>query len=108
MPTETLPAEDMAKAEERLKGIIGAPVPGNNGVLTDLKPAKRTRSDKGTKRPEKPKPAPAGVLTEEQGRELWGLADALQQAYDAMRIAQFKYAGIKDEFQAHIAKLTGK
>ena len=77
---ETLPAEDMAKASERLNGILGAAAARRPKLVPPEKPAKRTRSDKGTKRPEKPKPAPPGVLADGQWARINVLANLREQA----------------------------
>ncbi len=68
---ETLPAEDMAKASERLNGILGGephyhgkPVSQINRETAEAMGirTRAPRKDKGTKRPEKPKPADEIVL----------------------------------------------
>ena len=106
MPTETLPAEDMEAARTRLEemNLNGGERHWSDGVPK----SKKTRSDKGTKRPEKPKPAPAGVLADGQWARINVLANLREQARLAQFQAEENYKRAAAEFDDYMSTIRFK
>ena len=108
MPTETLPAEDTEAAQKRLNGILSGAVSGKDLEREQQQHVRAPRKDKGTKRPEKPKPAPAGVLTAEQVEKLAGMVEAIIRIQIDQQSLSIKADAVKTEYYAYLLELQGK
>ena len=114
MPTETLPAEDMeaAQHDDRPTKLPDFEYyehgyPEGHPRHPDSK-KRKTRKDAGLKRPEKPKPAPAGVLTAEQVEKLAGMVEAIIRIQIDQQSLSIKADAVKTEYYAYLLELQGK
>jgi len=110
---------DTEAAQERLKAILSRTDEANVGMgiapAEQAKPAKKTRSDKGTKRPTKPEAVMAGVLVETQAAHIdklvQSMIEARKQVTEQSRDladAEAEHRSAVAKYYAYLAELQGK